>query len=404
MTGLTSIETPRDMGRSTTTLDMFSALESGPDGRKYSVPAVSATGNDEYGGAGSIPPLKAYSPSLQSVPINRSDSGNKLNGLSRKKSGRLGFFHSSKNRSISQPVILEDEEPNASGESLARQTTRKADGLSESDDEGFSVSRPPSKRKMWEAGQTYLRDEKGDMIKFADLFPVVNGDAEASVPSVTKAELKAQMEKAIKKGHASVSSLPSILHDAREGSSGNRSGPPTPTQAHMHGQAAGPGLRSYPSDVATPPSSSRPSTATNTTGRNSATITRTRQISGTSGGVSNGSPSPFAFNLASSAGSSSHVAASHTPSQQTHEVELRTDRPQPKVVVFFIRTFYCGQCQDYTLASIAHIDPEALKRHNIRLVIISNGNWRHIKPYRELFKCPFPIYVDASRKLYRHMG
>ena len=67
MTGLTSIETPRDMGRSTTTLDMFSALESGPDGRKYSVPAVSAIGNGDYGGAGSVPPLKTYSSTVQTA-------------------------------------------------------------------------------------------------------------------------------------------------------------------------------------------------------------------------------------------------------------------------------------------------------------------------------------------------
>lgn len=78
--------------------------------------------------------------------------------------------------------------------------------------------------------------------------------------------------------------------------------------------------------------------------------------------------------------------------------------PTPKTVVFFIRTFWCGQCQDYMFASISQLDPEELKKNNVNVVIISNGSWKIIKAYRELFKCPFPIYVDASRKLYHLMG
>ena len=35
---------------------------------------------------------------------------------------------------------------------------------------------------------------------------------------------------------------------------------------------------------------------------------------------------------------------------------------------------------------------------------ISNGSWRIIKRYRELFKCPYPIYVDEQRHLYEKMG
>ena len=387
MTGLTSIATPKDMGRSTTTLDMFSALESGPDGRKYS--ATPLVGNQVYGAVGSTPQLKAYSPSLQTTD-DKGISG--PNNRSRKKSGRLGFFsHSSsrKSRGIPQtsaPGSIPEEDGEHDGGALSRQRTKK--GETESDDEGFSVSRPPSKRKMFEAGQTYIRDERGNMIRFADLFPVVNGDSEGEVPTITKAELQAQVEGEIWKRRGSLSSLPSILHE-RDGS-GTPTSATTPTQA----PSAVPGMRSIPSNIATPPSSSRPSTMSN--GRESGTYSR--NVSGVSGA----SASPFAFNLTASNGSTSPYNTTHTIT--TQDIDLRTDRPQPKTVVFFIRTFYCGQCQDYTLASIAHIDPEALKRHNIRLVVISNGNWRHIKPYRELFKCPYPIYVDASRKLYRHMG
>lgn len=78
--------------------------------------------------------------------------------------------------------------------------------------------------------------------------------------------------------------------------------------------------------------------------------------------------------------------------------------PIPKTAVFFIRHFWCGQCQDYMFASLSQLDPEALEKAGIKVIIISNGSWKIIKSYRELFKCPFPIYVDGPRKLYQLMG
>ena len=75
-----------------------------------------------------------------------------------------------------------------------------------------------------------------------------------------------------------------------------------------------------------------------------------------------------------------------------------------KTIVFFIRHFWCGQCQDYTLASLALLDPVAIAKAGIRIVVISNGSWKIIKSYRRILSCPFPIYVDGPRKLYRLMG
>ncbi|WWC57874.1 uncharacterized protein I303_100409 [Kwoniella dejecticola CBS 10117] len=75
-----------------------------------------------------------------------------------------------------------------------------------------------------------------------------------------------------------------------------------------------------------------------------------------------------------------------------------------KTVVFFIRHFWCGQCQDYTFASLSLLDPVALEKAGIRVVIISNGSWKIIKAYKKLFNCPFPIYVDGPRRLYQLMG
>jgi peroxiredoxin len=79
-------------------------------------------------------------------------------------------------------------------------------------------------------------------------------------------------------------------------------------------------------------------------------------------------------------------------------------RPAPKTVVFFIRNFWCGQCQDYTFASLSLLDREAIEKQNIRVVVISNGSWKFIKSYRKLLNCPFPIYVDGSRRLFQLLG
>ncbi|WWC85594.1 uncharacterized protein L201_000458 [Kwoniella dendrophila CBS 6074] len=84
--------------------------------------------------------------------------------------------------------------------------------------------------------------------------------------------------------------------------------------------------------------------------------------------------------------------------------ESKSDTKIRKTVIFFIRHFWCGQCQDYTFASLSLLDPVALEKAGIRVIIISNGSWKIIKAYKKLFNCPFPIYVDGPRRLYQLMG
>jgi hypothetical protein len=88
----------------------------------------------------------------------------------------------------------------------------------------------------------------------------------------------------------------------------------------------------------------------------------------------------------------------------THNTPTVQGKPILKTVLFFIRHFWCGQCQDYTFASLSLLDPVALAEANIRVVVISNGSWKIIKSYKKLFNCPFPIYVDGPRKLYQLLG
>ncbi|CED84129.1 Uncharacterized conserved protein [Phaffia rhodozyma] len=75
-----------------------------------------------------------------------------------------------------------------------------------------------------------------------------------------------------------------------------------------------------------------------------------------------------------------------------------------KTAVFFIRHFWCGQCQNFMSNSILQLDINVLRRNRIKVIIISNGHWQIIKKYRHLFHCPFPIYVDGPRKLYNRLG
>jgi hypothetical protein len=81
-----------------------------------------------------------------------------------------------------------------------------------------------------------------------------------------------------------------------------------------------------------------------------------------------------------------------------------SERQLPKTVVFFIRALACGQCQDYMAASVGRLNPDAIAAHGVRVIIISNGSWRGIKRYRQIMKCPFPMYVDPTLDVYRLLG
>jgi hypothetical protein len=175
------------------------------------------------------------------------------------------------------------------GLSLGRKNKMKEHLHGDEDEDGFSVSRIPTKRALWEAGTHFVRDENGALVYFGDLFPKWDRD----------------------------SSVPPLAHTKEEFAS-NRAKPYVPPTSD--------------------PSAVDPT------------------------------------------------------------------RPPPRTVLFFIRHFWCGQCQDYMFASVSQLDPEVLAKDNIRVVIISNGSWKLIKAYRKLTKCPFPVYVDGPRKLYGLMG
>jgi hypothetical protein len=75
-----------------------------------------------------------------------------------------------------------------------------------------------------------------------------------------------------------------------------------------------------------------------------------------------------------------------------------------QTIVGFIRHFWCPLCQDYVFSISTNVDPNVLRQADVNLIIISNGSYKMIKFYRQIFNCPFAIYADPTLKLYTTMG
>lgn len=78
--------------------------------------------------------------------------------------------------------------------------------------------------------------------------------------------------------------------------------------------------------------------------------------------------------------------------------------PPPRTVIFFSGSFWCGPCQEYILHSVSHLNPDVCASANVNVVLISCGSWRLSKRFREVTNCPFTVYVDSNRSLYKLFG
>ncbi|KAK0452834.1 AhpC/TSA antioxidant enzyme-domain-containing protein [Desarmillaria tabescens] len=81
---------------------------------------------------------------------------------------------------------------------------------------------------------------------------------------------------------------------------------------------------------------------------------------------------------------------------------LPSDPPE-KVVVVFIRHFFCGSCKQY-VEELASVPQESLDKANARIIVIGCGHPDAIKFYKESAKFPGQIYADPTRKLYHALG
>ncbi|KAJ8077139.1 hypothetical protein PM082_001567 [Marasmius tenuissimus] len=75
-----------------------------------------------------------------------------------------------------------------------------------------------------------------------------------------------------------------------------------------------------------------------------------------------------------------------------------------KTIVIFIRHFLCPLCQDYMISISRNISPDVLKNEGVKLVVVGNGHYDLIKPYRRIFRTPFEVYTDPTLETYVALG
>ncbi|TQV95240.1 hypothetical protein V2A60_009714 [Cordyceps javanica] len=77
-----------------------------------------------------------------------------------------------------------------------------------------------------------------------------------------------------------------------------------------------------------------------------------------------------------------------------------------RVLVVFVRHFFCGNCQEYIRALAESISSEALLGLPVStsIVIIGCGDPQLIEMYVEATRCPFPLYTDPKSVLFDALG
>ncbi|KAK4180534.1 AhpC/TSA antioxidant enzyme-domain-containing protein [Triangularia setosa] len=77
-----------------------------------------------------------------------------------------------------------------------------------------------------------------------------------------------------------------------------------------------------------------------------------------------------------------------------------------RVLLVFVRHFYCGNCQDYLRTLSSAFSPSDLLGLPIPtfIVVIGCGDQGLIDMYTSETGCPFPVYTDPTRKLYAELG
>ncbi|KAH8808094.1 AhpC/TSA antioxidant enzyme-domain-containing protein [Xylogone sp. PMI_703] len=77
-----------------------------------------------------------------------------------------------------------------------------------------------------------------------------------------------------------------------------------------------------------------------------------------------------------------------------------------RVLMIFIRHFFCGNCQEFLRTLSTSISPSSLLSlpTPTSIVIIGCGSPSLIPMYIDETSCPYPIYTDPSQKLYDALG
>ncbi|PQE21053.1 fmHP protein [Rutstroemia sp. NJR-2017a WRK4] len=77
-----------------------------------------------------------------------------------------------------------------------------------------------------------------------------------------------------------------------------------------------------------------------------------------------------------------------------------------RVLIIFIRHFFCGNCQEYIRTLTASITEDSLLTLHVPtfIAVVGCGSPSLIPMYQEATNCPFPIYADPTKKLYDELG
>ncbi|KAI0134497.1 hypothetical protein BJ170DRAFT_679385 [Xylariales sp. AK1849] len=77
-----------------------------------------------------------------------------------------------------------------------------------------------------------------------------------------------------------------------------------------------------------------------------------------------------------------------------------------RVLIIFIRHFFCGMCQEYLRTLSASITPDGLLGMPVStsIAVIGCGSHKLIKSYLEQTNCPYPVYADNTQHLYKELG
>ncbi|KAH0545118.1 hypothetical protein FGG08_000730 [Glutinoglossum americanum] len=77
-----------------------------------------------------------------------------------------------------------------------------------------------------------------------------------------------------------------------------------------------------------------------------------------------------------------------------------------RVLIVFVRHFFCGNCQEYLRTLASSITPDSLRSLSVptSIAVVGCGHPDLIPMYTDATLCPFPVYADPSRKLYDKLG
>ncbi|KAI5926957.1 AhpC/TSA antioxidant enzyme-domain-containing protein [Camillea tinctor] len=77
-----------------------------------------------------------------------------------------------------------------------------------------------------------------------------------------------------------------------------------------------------------------------------------------------------------------------------------------RVLIIFVRHFFCGNCQEYLRTLSESITPESLLELPVStfIAVIGCGGPELINAYIQETGCRFPVYADPTRRLYSELG